>query len=56
MGTAAGEQKFNSLCILSLNIVNEKVTFLLFEYRLPSIWKDKSNNQDIDGNDWMIDS
>ena len=25
VGTAAGEQKFNSLCILSLNIVNEKV-------------------------------
>ena len=25
VGTAAGEQKFNSLCILSLNIINEKV-------------------------------
>ena len=27
VGTAAGEQKFNSLCILSLNIINEKVKF-----------------------------
>ena len=26
VGTAAGEQKFNSLCVLSLNIVNEKVS------------------------------
>ncbi len=25
VGTAAGEQKYNSLCILSLNIINEKV-------------------------------
>ena len=25
VGTAAGEQKFNSLCVLSLNIINEKV-------------------------------
>ena len=25
VGTAAGEQKFNSVCILSLNIINEKV-------------------------------
>ena len=25
VGTAAGEQKFNSICILSLNIINEKV-------------------------------
>ena len=25
VGSAAGEQKFNSLCILSLNIINEKV-------------------------------
>ena len=30
VGTAAGEQKFNSLCILSLNIVNEKVYLLLW--------------------------
>ena len=25
VGSAAGEQKFNSVCILSLNIINEKV-------------------------------
>jgi len=30
VGTAAGEQKFNSLCILSLNIINEKVYLLLW--------------------------
>ena len=30
VGTAAGEQKFNSICILSLNIINEKVLFVLF--------------------------
>jgi len=30
VGTAAGEQKFNSLCVLSLNIVNEKVYLLLW--------------------------
>ena len=28
VGTAAGEQKFNSVCILSLNIINEKVNTL----------------------------
>ena len=27
VGSAAGEQKFNSLCILSLNIINEKVSY-----------------------------
>lgn len=30
VGTAAGEQKFNSLCVLSLNIINEKVYLLLW--------------------------
>jgi len=30
VGTAAGEQKFNSICILSLNIINEKVYLLLW--------------------------
>jgi len=30
VGTGAGEQKFNSLCILSLNIVNEKVYLILW--------------------------
>ncbi|XP_023346382.1 innexin inx2 [Eurytemora carolleeae] len=30
VGSAAGEQKFNSLCILSLNIINEKVYLLLW--------------------------
>ena len=32
VGTAAGEQKFNSICILSLNIINEKVLFVLFVF------------------------
>ena len=27
VGTAAGEQKFNSLCVMSLNIINEKVKY-----------------------------
>ena len=31
VGTAAGEQKFNSLCVLSLNIINEKVRDVLFQ-------------------------
>ena len=30
VGTAAGEQKFNSLCVLSLNIINEKVYLLIW--------------------------
>jgi len=30
VGTAAGEQKFNSLCVMSLNIINEKVYLLLW--------------------------
>lgn len=31
VGTAAGEQKFNSLCVMSLNIINEKVYALCLE-------------------------
>jgi len=30
VGTAAGEQKFNSICVMSLNIINEKVYLLLW--------------------------
>ena len=30
VGSAAGEQKFNSLCILSLNIINEKIYLVLW--------------------------
>ncbi len=34
VGTAAGEQKYNSLCILSLNIINEKVRVQLAHPRI----------------------